>query len=120
MIEATEVCGILKEHADLNDVPVTELLPVCERALNFVQSLLKENVDPDSPRIAAVAAAQARLLVFHRMLATPERFKSYKVGDMTLQRDLEREFKIEKAMRDEAFIQNADILEDGGFFFVSN
>ena len=121
MIEPAEVCAILKEHADLEDIAVTELLPICKRALCFVRELLKKDVDCDSPRIAALAAAEARFEVFHRMLAAPDRFKSYKTGDMTIERDLEKEFLIEKTMRDETFLKNADILEDkGGFYFAAN
>ena len=120
MIEPTEVCAILKEYADLKDVSVFELLPVCKRALLFVQSLLKDDVDRDSPRIAAVAAAQARLEVFQKMLSSADRFESYKAGDMTIQRDIEKEMKIEKQARDEVFLKNADILKDeGGFFFAA-
>ncbi len=118
MIEPTEVCAILKEHADLEDIPATELLPVCERAISYVQSLLRDDADCDSPRIAALSAAEARVEVFHKLLSAPDRFSSYKVGDMTIQRDIQKEFSIEKAMRDEVFLKNADILKDkGGFFF---
>ncbi len=121
MIEPTEVCAILKEYADLEDVSISELLPVCKRALTFVQSLLKDDVDCNLPQIAAVAAAQARLEVFHKMLSAPDRFKSYKAGDMTIERDLEKEFMIEKKVRDEVFLKNADILKDkGGFYFAAN
>ena len=121
MIEPTEVCAILKEYADLEDVSISELLPVCKRALTFVQSLLKDDVDCNLPQIAAVAAAQARLEVFHKMLSAPDRFKSYKAGDMTIERDLEKEFMIEKNVRDEVFLKNADILKDkGGFYFAAN
>ena len=38
---------------------------------------------------------------------------------MTIQRDLEKEFSIEKTMRDEAFLKSADILTDGGFYFAA-
>ncbi len=120
MLDPTEVCAILKEHADLEDVPVTKLLPICKRALCFVESLLKEDVDSDSPRIAALAAAEARVQLFVRMLSAPDRFRSYKAGDMTIQRDLEKEFAIEKALRDEAFLKSADILKDGGFYFAAH
>lgn len=118
MIEPTEVCAILKEHADLEDIPATELLPVCERAISYVQSLLRDDADCDSPRIAALSAAEARVEVFLKLLSAPDRFSGYKVGDMTIQRDIQKEFSIEKAMRDEVFLKNADILKDkGGFFF---
>lgn len=121
MVEPAEVCAILKEHADLEDISVTELLPICKRALCFVQSLVKKDVDCDSPRIAALAAAEARLEVFCKMLAAPDRFKSYKVGDMTIERDLEKEFLIEKTMRDKEFLKCTDILEDKGeFYFAAN
>lgn len=119
MIEPTEVCAILKEHADLTDVPDEQLLPVCQRALNFVKSILKEDADSESPRVAALAAAEARVQAFVRLLASPDRFSSYKAGDMAIQRDLEKEFSIEKAMRDEAFLKSADILTDGGFYFAA-
>ena len=120
MLDPTEVCAILKEHADLEDVPVTQLLPICKRALCFVERLRTEDVDSDSPRIAALAAAEARVQLFVRMLSAPDRFRSYKAGDMTIQRDLEKEFAIEKALRDEAFLKSADILKYGWFYFAAH
>lgn len=120
MIEPTDVCAILKEHADLEDVAQEQLLPVCKRALEFVKGLLKEDADSESPCVAALAAAEARVQVFVRMLSEPDRFSSYKAGDMTIQRDLEKEFAIEKAMRDEAFLKSAAILKDGGFYFAAH
>ena len=47
MVEAVDVCAILKEHADLEELSVTELLPVCKRALGFVLENLRDGADPD-------------------------------------------------------------------------
>ena len=117
MVEAIDVCALLKEHADLEDFSVTELLPVCKRALCFVSELLRDEADLDSPLVAETAAAEARFRLFHKKLSESDRFKSYKAGDMTLQRDIEKEFLLEREMRDEAFARATRILKDGGFFF---
>ncbi len=117
MVEAVDVCALLKEHADLENYPVTALLPFCKRALGFVFEKLRDGVDPDDARIAEAAAAEARFRLFYKMLSSSDRFESYKAGDMTLRRDIEKEMLIEKEMRDEAFSRAAGILKDGGFFF---
>lgn len=117
MVEPIDVCALLKEYADLEDFSESELLPFCERALSFVFGRLKEGADKGSFLVAEAAAAQARLELFNRMLASPDRFRSYKAGDVTIQRDLQKEFEIEKTLRDEAFLRAAEILKDGGFFF---
>lgn len=117
MVEAVDVCAILKEHADLENFSVTELLPACKRALAFVLENLRDGVDPGCSLVAETAAAEARFRLFFRMISLSDRFKSYKAGDMTVQRDLEKEFLIEKEMHDEALVRAAGILKDGGFFF---
>lgn len=117
MVEAVDVCAILKEHADLEELSVTELLPVCKRAIGFVLENLRDGADPDCSLVAETAAAEARFRLFHKMLSVSDRFESYKAGDMTLKRSIEKELRLEKEMRDEAFARAAGILKDGGFFF---
>ncbi|MCM1365268.1 MAG: hypothetical protein NC122_09045 [Faecalibacterium sp.] len=117
MIEAIEVCAILKEYTDFEDMGATDLLLPCQQGLDWVRRHLRDDVNENDPLIIKTAAALARFNIFVKRIGETERYKSYKVGDMTIQRNLEEEYNIEKEMRQQALIEAAEILKDGGFYF---
>lgn len=117
MIDAIEICAILKEYAGFEDMEATALLPCCQRGLDWVKSRLKDDVNEDDPLIARTAAALARFELFVKGIGETGRYRSYKVGDMTIQRDIQTEYEMEKEMRKQALVQAAEILKDGGFCF---
>ncbi|MCM1543991.1 MAG: hypothetical protein NC110_01715 [Ruminococcus sp.] len=117
MIEPIEVCAVLKENSDFGQMGATELLLPCQRGLEWVKRHLKDDADEDDPLIAKTAAALARFYLFQKSLGETERYESYKAGDMTVQRDIEKEYAIEKEMRQQALVDAAEILKDGGFYF---
>lgn len=119
MIEGINVCAVLKEYDAFQDVEMERLLNSSCRALAKVKRSLKRGVDENDPLILETAAALARFELFCLLLGETERFKSYRAGDVTIQKDFEKEFEIEKRLRDEALANAADILKDGGFCFVS-
>lgn len=118
MIEATEICALLKECSVFEDVEASAMLPFCRRALEKVVCSLKEGVDLSHPLVLITAAAVARFDLFVSLLGETERFRSYKAGDITIQKDFQREVEVERALRDEALANGAAILKDGGFCFV--
>lgn len=117
MIEPIEVCAILKEYSSFEDMKPTELLLPCQRGLDWVKRHLKDDANEDDPLIGKTAAALARYYLFIKQRGEVERYTSYKAGDMSVQRDIEKEFAFEKEMRQQALIDAASILKDGGFYF---
>lgn len=117
MIEGIDVCALLKEYDAFSDVAIERLLTSSCRALALVKRNLKENVDENDPLILETAAALARFDLFRLMLGETDRFASYRAGDVTIQKDILKEFRIEKELRDEALANASGILKDGGFYF---
>lgn len=115
-MDATQVLAILRDNRLFDETDEGVLLRACVRALGEIKEKLRDGVDESDPRIAQTAAALARCRLFFDMLESGERFSSYRAGDITIQRDLRTEIAAEKALRDEALVQAAPILKDGGFF----
>ena len=120
MIEALDLCAVLKENSAYEELEVAVLLPVCRRALDRVLRNLKQDVDEDDPLIARTAAALARFELFTLCRDEAARFSGFKAGDITIQKDLQKEFQMERTLRDEALAEAAPILRDGGFFFAAS
>lgn len=117
MIQAVEVCALLKEYALAQDEEPEELLPLCRRGLDFVLHRLRRDADENDPLIAKTAAALAKFYLFERQFSGENSFQSHKAGDMTIQRNLRAELDFERQTRDAALAEAAEILRDGGFFF---
>ncbi|MBQ8028616.1 MAG: hypothetical protein IJ262_04340 [Clostridia bacterium] len=120
MIEPVDVCAVLKELCDTGEFSLSELLSVCKAGLEWVRSRLKEEVSEENPLVLTTAAAMARFFLFIKMLSQPDDFGSLKVGDMTIKRDFQKEFEIEKELKNQAIVDAAEILKDGGFCFCVN
>ena len=116
MIEAIDICAVLKENAAFDSLSPEAMLPVCGRVLRALQPRLRENVEPDDVRLLRLAAALARFELFGLLLSETERFSGYKAGDITIQKDLQKELKFEQLLRDEALAEAAPLLRDGGFY----
>lgn len=116
LIEAIDICAVLKENAAFDSLQPEAMLPVCGRVLRALTPRLREDADPDDVRLLRLAAALARFELFSLLLSESERFSSYKAGDITIQKDLQKELKFEQQLRDEALAAAAPILRDGGFY----
>ena len=116
MIEAIDICAVLKENAAFASLSPETMLPVCDRALRALSLRLREGADGDDVRLLRLAAALARFELFSLLLAESDRFSSYKAGDITIQKDLQKELKFEQQLRDEALAEAAPLLKDGGFY----
>ena len=117
MTDAATVFALLKEYTDTEDIGAEEILPLCQRALDFVVSRLKETADRESPLVGETAAAVARYLVFKKQSGVGQRFHKYKIGDISTERNAEKELAVETQLYHEALANAAGILRDGGFYF---
>lgn len=117
MTDASTVFALVKEYTDIEDMKAEEILPLCQRAIDFVFLKLKPLVDRNLPLVAETAAAVARYYIFTKKAGETRRFQKYKVGDVSMERNLEKELMAEKQMYREALANAAEILKDGGFYF---
>lgn len=115
MITANDVLTVLSSNYDTEGFPQQELLSCCELGLSFVNERLRVGVSPDNPLIAETAAAVAHYHFFVRTLSEPEKYESYRVGDITINNNPSKALEREMLIRDEAIARANTILEDGGF-----
>ena len=115
MITANDVLTVLRSNYDTADYPEEELLSCCELGLSYVNSRLRKGVSADNPLIAETACAVAHYHFFIRTLAEPEKYESYRVGDITVTNNPTKALEREMLIRDEALARAHTILEDGGF-----
>ncbi len=115
MITANDVLTVLCSNYDTADFPEEELLSCCELGLTFVQERLRKGVTASNPLIAVTAAAVAHYHFFVRTLSEPEKYETYRVGDITVNNSPTKALQREIQIRDEALARANSILEDGGF-----
>ena len=116
LIEAIDICAVLKENSAFESLTPEAMLPVCGRVLRALAPSLREDANENDVRLLRLAAALARFELFSLMLSESDRFSSYKAGDITIQKDLQKELKFEQQLRDEALAAAAPLLKDGGFY----
>ena len=115
-MEAIDICAVLKENAAFEAILPEQMLPVCGRVLESLRPRLREDAEETDVRLLRLAAALARFELFSLLLGESERFASYKAGDITIQKDIQKELRFEQQLRDEALAAAAPILKDGGFY----
>lgn len=120
MITANDVLTVLCSNYDTADYPHEELLSCCKLGLSFVQERLKPGVAADNPLIAETAAAVAHYHFFVRTLTEPEKYESYRVGDLSITNDPTKALQREMIIRDDAILRAHSILQDGGFACYAN
>lgn len=111
---------MLSESMENDDLTADDLMPSCRLAVEWLSRHIREDADSDGVLACKVAAAMARFYLFVSLLGKTESYGSFKVGDMTVKRDIQKEYEIEKELRTQALCEAADILKDGGFFFAAN
>lgn len=116
MITANDVLTVLSSNYDTTDYPQEDLLACCQTGLNWVNSRLRRGVSESNPLITQTAAAIAHFHFFVRTLTEPEKYESYRVGDITVNSDPSKALEREKMLRDSAIADAASILADGGFY----
>lgn len=116
MITANDVLTVLRSNYDTADYPLEDLLSCCDTGLDWVLRHLRSGVAPDNPLITRTAAAVAHFHFFIRTLSEPEKYESYRVGDLSVTNNPSKALERETHLRDFAIADAASILIDGGFF----
>lgn len=120
MIQPAQICTLLKEDPYFAETETEKMMPACRKAAQWLSAHIKDGADENGILACKTAAAMARFYVFVSNIGNMESYGSFKVGDMTVSRDLQREYQIEKELRDSALCEAAEILKDGGFYFAAN
>lgn len=116
MINISDVYAALCNYESAKGYTGEMLFPCCEQGLAWVKENLRENADENDPLIVSTAAAIADFHLFLKKQCETDSYETYKVGDMTVSRNPEKELKIAERKRDLAIARAAGILKDGGFF----
>ena len=118
MINISDVYAALCTYESVKGYSSEELLPCCCQGLDWVMENLRETADEDDPLIIHTAAALADFYFFLKKHCETDSYDSYKVGDMTISRNAEKQLKLAERKRDLAIARAFRILKDGGFCFV--
>lgn len=116
MITANDVLTVLRSNYDTADFPDEELIPCCDIGLEWVNARLRSDAPDTDPLITRTAAAVAHYHFFVRTLCEPEKYESYRVGDITINNNPTKALERETLLRDTAIAEAAAILVDGGFY----
>ena len=117
MINVSDVYAALCSYESVKGFTSQELLPCCSQGLSWVMANLRSTADEDDPLIVSTAAALADFYFFLKRQGESEAYESYKVGDMTVRRNAEKELDLAERKRDLAIARASSILTDGGFYF---
>ncbi len=118
MASVSDVKEILLTYSDMTEFSSSQLDVACESALDWVTERLKDGTDKSNPLIERTAAAIAHYNMFFLKLTESDKYESYKAGDMTVRRNLQKELQTEKELRDTALAAASSILKDERFCFV--
>ena len=118
MISAADVYNALKSYSDTEGFSESQLSSFAEAGLSFVKGRLREGVDENHPLILRTATVVAHYNFFLGTISSSDRYESYKAGDMTVRRNISKEFQIEKEVMLNALCEAAEILTDKGFCVI--
>ena len=116
MITVNDVYAALCTYESAKGLTGEELFPCCSQGLDWVKNNLRDSADENSPLITETAAALADFYLFLKKQSEADTYESYKVGDMTIRRNIEKELIIAEKKRDMAIARAHSILNDGGFY----
>ena len=119
MINISDVYAALCTYESVKGISSEVLFPCCEQGLNWIKSNLKDSADENDPLIISTAAALADFYFFLQRQSETDSYESYKVGDMTISRNAEKELALAEKKRDLALARAHSILRDGGFYFCA-
>lgn len=116
MFDAKDVYAAISTYKDIEPYSEADVIPCCQRGLDWVNRRLRKTVDPDNPLIKETAVAMAHYFFFFCRLSDPEKYENCKVGDVTYKRNLIKELEFENQIKNQAIAEAAGILTDGGFY----
>lgn len=114
MPEAIDLCNFIALHDDAYEDEREKLLSSCKRAVIWLSKNLRSDADGDSEEAFLAAAAVAK---FNHFCEGLSQAKSFKAGDITVNRDIGAEYQAQTVILENTLAQFSDILEDGGFYF---
>lgn len=117
MIGNYTVLNGLRQLITLDEEEAENTLPLCGVCLNEIKARLREGADENDSRIAAAAAALAFYRLTIRNSADSHGTTSFKAGDVTVSRTPAAAVELAVKIRDEAFADAADLIEDRSFVF---
>ncbi len=117
MVNISDVYAALCAYESVKGYSSDVLFPCCEQGLGWVRENLRDSADENDPLIVSTAAALADFYFFLKRQSETDSYESYKVGDMTVSRNAEKELRVAERKRDLAIARAHSILRDGGFFF---
>ncbi len=117
MITAQTVLFRLRQLVTLDSEGAENALPLCALCLEETMSKLRPDADKEDMRIAQAAAGLAYYRTILRNVADCEGTTSFKAGDVTVTRTPAAMLEIASQIRDDAFLQAADLLVDRNFIF---
>lgn len=115
MIELNDVYDALSSRHDVKGFAYEDIFYCAKTGYNFLKTNLKEGADNDTLALE-VAVAVAHYNFFLQTLTEPEKFESYRAGDITINADPTKALLREKAVRDDIIAAASSILKDGGFY----
>lgn len=116
MINVSDVYAVLCTYESAKGYTGEELFPCCKQGLDWVKENLRDTADENDPLIAVTAAAVADFFFYLKRQTEADSYESYKVGDMTVRRNPEKELRLAEHKRDLAVARAHGILRDGGFY----
>lgn len=118
MVSVADVYNALTLYSDTEGFSEEQLTSYAESGLDFVKGRLRDDADETDPLILRTATVVAHYNFFLGTISSSDRYESYKAGDMTIRRNLSKEFQIEKEVLMNALVDAASILTDKGFCFI--
>ena len=116
MINISDVYAALCTYESAKGYTGEELFPCCEQGLAWVKENLRDEADENDPLIVTTAAAIAEFWFFLKRQSETDSYENYKVGDMTVSRNPEKELRIAERKRDLAIARAHSILKDKGLY----
>ena len=109
----SSLCEITQMDADER----AAVLPLCRSALDALLPQCKADADPDDPRIARAAAADAYYKQTLRLLSKEQNVTSFKAGDVTVSQSASAALELAERVRKEAYLAVLPLLIDPYFIF---
>ena len=93
------------------------LITLCRAAVDELQPRIRDDADPDDPRLLRAAAGIACMLCACRSDGEESDVSYFKAGDVTIRREKEDALRVARELRDEGLRQALPLLRDDAFVF---
>ncbi len=98
------------------------LITLCRAAIDELQPRIRDDADPDDPRLLRAAAGIACMLYACRTADDANDVSYFKAGDVTIRRgadDAANALRVARELRDEGLRAALPLLRDDAFVFTS-